>query len=111
MIRQTADQLARYENQRDSLTAGQFSAAQSNPDVQRLDALITTSRRRLADAVSSIASVLDAQVNSLDASRAREVSAFRELSSSEEREAGLAEDSRRYGSWRENFAGSISGRS
>jgi capsular exopolysaccharide synthesis family protein len=92
VIRQTADQLARYESQRDSLTAGRFSAAQSNPDVQRLDALITTSRQRLADAVNSIASVLDAQISSLDASRSREVSSFRELSSSEEQEAGLAED-------------------
>ncbi len=92
VIRQTADQLARYESQRDSLTAGQFSASESNPDVQRLDALIATSRRRLADAVGSIASVLDAQISSLDASRGREVTSFRELSSSEEREAGLAED-------------------
>jgi capsular exopolysaccharide synthesis family protein len=92
VIRQTADQLARYESQRDSLTAGRFSAAQSNPDVQRLDALIGTSRQRLADAVNSIASVLDAQISSLDASRSREVSSFRELSSSEEQEAGLAED-------------------
>jgi len=92
VIRQTADQLARYESQRDSLTAGRFSAALSNPDVQRLDALITTARRRLADAVGSIASVLDAQISSLDASRSREVASFRELSSSEEQEAGLAED-------------------
>ena len=92
VIRQTADQLARYESQRDSLTAGRFSAAQSNPDVQRLDALIGTARRRLADAVGSIASVLDAQISSLDASRSREVASFRELSSSEEQETGLAED-------------------
>lgn len=92
VIRQTADQLARYESQRDSLTAGRFSAAQSNPDVQRLDALIATARQRLADAVGSIASVLDAQISALDASRSREVASFRELSSSDEQEAGLAED-------------------
>lgn len=92
VIRQGVDQLARYESQRDSLTAGRFSAAQSNPDVQRLNALITTARERLANGVRSVVSALDAQIASLDASRSRELASFRELSTSEEEETELAEE-------------------
>jgi tyrosine-protein kinase Etk/Wzc len=92
VIRQIADQLARYEGQRDSLTTGQWSSASSNPDVQRLNELIAGARTRLTGAVRSVVSVLDARIASLDATQRRELASFRQLSSSEERETELTEN-------------------
>lgn len=92
VIRQIADQLARYEGQRDSLTTGPWSSASSNPDVQRANELVAGARRRLAGAVRSVVSVLDARIASLDASQRQELASFRELSSNEERESELTGD-------------------
>ena len=92
VVSQVASQLERYESQRDSLTTGAWSSAASNPDVQRLNDLISSSRTRLAAAVRSLVSVLDARIAALDGTRNRELASFRELSGSEERETELTED-------------------
>jgi uncharacterized protein involved in exopolysaccharide biosynthesis len=92
VVSQIATQLARYESQRDSLTTGTWSSATSNPDVRRLDDLIASSHTRLAAAVRSMVSVLDARIAALDGTRNRELASFRELSGSEERETELTED-------------------
>ena len=92
VVSQVASQLARYETQRDSLTTGTWSSSTSNPDVQRLDDLIASSRTRLAASVRSLVSVLDARIAALDGTRSRELASFRELSGSEERETELGED-------------------
>jgi tyrosine-protein kinase Etk/Wzc len=61
------EQLVRYEAQRDSLTSGPFPSAQSNPDVQRLNALAAATQEHIADAVRSQISSLDARIAALDA--------------------------------------------
>lgn len=65
------NQLVRLEISRDSLTVGEWGSAQGNPDVQRLNLLIGSTRARLIEAVESHASTLDARVAALDDLRAR----------------------------------------
>lgn len=59
-------QMLRYQTVRDSLTTGPWSRASSNPDVQRLDTLIATSRARLQSAVSARSTALAAQMSVVD---------------------------------------------
>lgn len=92
VIRQLAEQLARYESQRDSLTTGRWSSAASNPDVQRLNDFIASTRSRLGTTVRSLIGVLDSRIAALDGTRSRELASFRALSGSQERETELTED-------------------
>lgn len=59
-------QMLRYQTVRDSLTTGPWSRASSNPDVQRLDSLISTSRERLTSAVAARSTALSAQERVVD---------------------------------------------
>ena len=92
VILQLAEQLARYERERDSLTTGQWSSASSNPDVQRLNDLVARSRQRLAATVRGVSAVLDERIAAMDVARNREAASFRALSGSEARETELNEE-------------------
>jgi len=89
VIRQIADQLSHYQNQRDSLTSGPYGSAPTNPDVARLTALIASTQERLVNAVKSGISVLDARIAPLDARRNSSASAFPQLSRDAGEEARL----------------------
>ena len=91
VIRQIAEQLARYERERDSLTTGRWSSASSNPDVQRLNDLVSRSRQRLSSTVRGVMAVLDERIGAMDAARNRDAASLRQLSSSEARETELNE--------------------
>jgi polysaccharide biosynthesis transport protein len=91
VVRQIADQLARYQTQRDSLTSGPYGSAATNPDVTRLNMLIASTQDRLLNAVRSGISVLDTRIAALDSERRSSASAFPELSRNAGEEAGLLE--------------------
>ena len=91
MVTQLYQQLVRYEQTRDSLTTGQFASSQSNPDVQRLNTLITNAQRNLVDAARSHVASLDARIGSMEEMLARNSSQMRGLPDKEAEEMRLAQ--------------------
>jgi capsular exopolysaccharide synthesis family protein len=83
------EQLVRYETSLDSLTAGEWGAAGTNPDVARLRSLAATSRERLVDAVGSHVSALDARIAALDELKDRSGAELAALPATEAEEARL----------------------
>jgi capsular exopolysaccharide synthesis family protein len=91
VIEQEYRQLARLEASRDSLVTGEWGSAQSNPDVQRLNALVSASRARLVDAVRSHVGSLRARVAALDELKARSDAELRALPASGAEEIHLVQ--------------------
>jgi capsular exopolysaccharide synthesis family protein len=89
LITQIADQLARYQAARDSLTSGPYGSAATNPDVARLTTLIAGAEGRLRTAVQSSIAVLDQQIADLDVQRSRATPAYEQLSVNESDETAL----------------------
>ena len=85
------DQLVRYEMQRDSLSTGDWGRAATNPDVQRLSALISATEGDLIGAVRSVVTSLDARIAVLDDLHARGLATARRLSSAQATDEVLAE--------------------
>jgi capsular exopolysaccharide synthesis family protein len=56
------EQFLRFQTIRDSVTTGPWSSSSSNPDVQRLDSMILTSRTRLMQAAAGRSTALAAQI-------------------------------------------------
>ena len=79
VVTQLYDQLVRLRGARDSMTTGRFSSALTNPDVQRLDSLISTGETQLAEAVQSHIRSLDGRLTGLDQARARTVASLDRL--------------------------------
>lgn len=65
LILQLYDQLAQQRATRDSLTTGPFASAATNPDVQRLDALMRSTTDQIITAASDQVEVLDARIAAL----------------------------------------------
>jgi capsular exopolysaccharide synthesis family protein len=65
------EQWVRYQASRDSLTTGPWRSADSNPDVQRVNALIASTQQAISDAARSHIASLDARIGALDALRSR----------------------------------------
>ena len=82
-------QMLRYQTVRDSLTTGRFSSSVSNPDVQRIDSLVVTSRGRLTSAVAARATALDAQLRVLDGLMAADAASVSQLPDAEAEEQRL----------------------
>ncbi|HEX8694950.1 MAG TPA: polysaccharide biosynthesis tyrosine autokinase [Longimicrobium sp.] len=82
-------QLTRWQTARDSLTTGPWSRAASNPDVERLDSLIETSRSRLVRAVESRGTALAAQVGVIDEVMAGDAASIATLPDAEAEEQRL----------------------
>ncbi|HEU4562271.1 MAG TPA: polysaccharide biosynthesis tyrosine autokinase, partial [Longimicrobium sp.] len=81
-------QMVRYQTVRDSLTTGPWSRAASNPDVQRIDSLVTTMRSRLVTAVGARSTALEAQIGVMDgvlAADASNVAAMPDAEAEEQR--------------------------
>jgi tyrosine-protein kinase Etk/Wzc len=91
VIVQIADQLSRYQIQRDSLTSGPYGSAPTNPDVTRLSTLIAATLQRLAAAVRSNITILDEQISALDTQRGQSAPSYQRLSANESDEATLLE--------------------
>jgi len=84
-------QLVGYQATLDSISVGKWGSAQSNPDVQRLHALVATGQDQLADAVGSQITSLDARVAALDELRQRSTDALKTLPATQAGEARLME--------------------
>lgn len=84
-------QLVGYQAALDSISVGKWGSAQSNPDVQRLHALVATGQGQLADAVGSQITSLDARVAALDELRQRSTDALKTLPATQAGEARLVE--------------------
>jgi polysaccharide biosynthesis transport protein len=88
-ISQLYTQLIRYQTTRDSMTAGHWSRSATDPDVQRYDQLIASTRARLLEAARSHVSVVSARVAGLDDLRGRTAAGLRALPDAEAREVRL----------------------
>ncbi|MFL5383130.1 MAG: polysaccharide biosynthesis tyrosine autokinase [Longimicrobiaceae bacterium] len=82
-------QMLRYQTLRDSLTTGRFSSAVSNPDVQRVDSLVATSRGRLTSAVAARATALAAQLRVTDGLMSSDAASVSQLPDAEAEEQRL----------------------
>jgi len=83
-------QMQRYQTVRDSLTTGPWSRATTNPDVQRLDTLITTLRSRVVTAVGARATALDAQIRVIDGVMSADASSVARMPDAEAEEQRLS---------------------
>ncbi len=82
-------QLAQYESRRDSLTTGQWARSRTDPGVRLLDTLITSTERKLDEAVRSQITALDARIAALTDLRARNLASLQHLPAAEATEARL----------------------
>lgn len=89
VIVQLSTQLATYQAEREALTAGPWGAAETHPDVQRLDGLIRSTRDRLIEAIRSHVQTAQARLASLDGLRSRSADALNRLPPSAAEEARL----------------------
>ncbi|HEX8244579.1 MAG TPA: polysaccharide biosynthesis tyrosine autokinase, partial [Longimicrobium sp.] len=83
-------QMLRYQTARDSLTTGPWARAGTNPDVQRLDTLIATSRARLQSAVSARNTAIAAQMSVLDGVMQADAASVSQLPDAEAEQQRLA---------------------
>jgi tyrosine-protein kinase Etk/Wzc len=90
VITQLYQQLAQYQNSHDSLTAGEWRSAATNPDVVRLDQLITASEQRLLSAVRGHIATVDARREALGDLRGKSAAAIEALPQTESAEERLA---------------------
>lgn len=70
-IQQLYTQLIQYQAQREELTAGPLGSTSQDPEVRRLESLITSTRAKLLDAARSHLASISAQLASVDELRAR----------------------------------------
>lgn len=84
-------QLVTYQATLDSISVGKWGSAASNPDVQRLHALVAGAQSQLGDAVGSQVTSLDARVSALDELRQRSTDALKTLPATQAGEARLME--------------------
>jgi capsular exopolysaccharide synthesis family protein len=66
VVSQLYAQLARYQDARDSLTAGAWGNLESHPDVRRLDTLLASTASKISTAVRGQIAAADARLVSLD---------------------------------------------
>ncbi|HEX7941767.1 MAG TPA: polysaccharide biosynthesis tyrosine autokinase, partial [Gemmatimonadaceae bacterium] len=88
--------LQRLENTRDSLTTGRWASAQTNPDVQRVDALLASARDRLQRTVSGIVSTLDDRRTALARLKAQNSAELVQIPTTDAEEARLVEREEAY---------------
>lgn len=91
VIAQLYAQLVRYETSLDSLTAGEWGSAQSDPQVLRLTSLVASTRAGMLDAVVGHVSGLEARITSLDEVRSRASAQLQSLPAAEAEEARLVQ--------------------
>ncbi|HEY9426256.1 MAG TPA: polysaccharide biosynthesis tyrosine autokinase [Gemmatimonadaceae bacterium] len=89
-------QLQRLQATRDSLTTGQWARSSTNPDVQRIDALIISATDRLGRTVTQIVSVLDDRRASLSRLQAQNTATLVQIPATDAEEAVLLEREESY---------------
>lgn len=89
VVSQLFAQLVSYQAARDSMTAGRWGSASTNPAVQGLDELIASSEAKVVSAVRANVSVIDARISSLDEQRSNASARMAGLPQAEATEASL----------------------
>ncbi len=89
-------QLQRLQAAHDSLTTGQWARSASNPDVQRIDALIASATERLERTVTMIVGVLDDRRASLAKLQAQNTATLVQIPATDAEEAVLLEREESY---------------
>lgn len=89
-------QLQRLHASRDSLTTGQWARSATNPDVQRIDALIASATDRLEKTVTQIVGVLDDRRASLAKLQAQNTATLVQIPATDAQEAVLLEREESY---------------
>ncbi|HEU6450298.1 MAG TPA: polysaccharide biosynthesis tyrosine autokinase [Gemmatimonadaceae bacterium] len=89
-------QIQRLQGTRDSLTTGQWARSSSNPDVQRIDALIASASDRLERTVTTIVGVLDDRRASLSKMQAQNTATLVQIPATDAEEAVLLEREESY---------------
>lgn len=92
VIQNLYSQLAQYEARRDSLTAGSEASTSTNPDVQRYESLIASTRTQVASAARSHIDQLAARIRVLDQLRARNAGKLEGLPQAQAEEARLVQN-------------------
>jgi len=83
------DRYLRLQTIRDSVTTGPWSSSTSNPDVQRLDSMILSSRTRLIQAAVGRSTALAAQIGVIQSLASSNVATMAELPDAEAEEQRL----------------------
>jgi capsular exopolysaccharide synthesis family protein len=91
LVMQSYQQLAKLQTTRDSLTTGTWSVSRTNPDVQRLDALIAQAQGNLTSAVEGYLRGLDATIAALDRQRERGTATMQQLPPTQSEELRLGQ--------------------
>ena len=91
VITQLYGRLSALHAAKDSLTAGPWGAAESNPDVGRLNLLLTDVLGKIAAAARSVITAYDARIRALDDVQAHSAASFQNVSSNEAEEARLVQ--------------------
>lgn len=89
VIEQLYGQLVKFQTARDSMTTGPYSAAKTNPDVQRIDTLLAATQGRLVGALRSHVASLSARIAVLDSVKVRSATALSRLPVTEAEEMRL----------------------
>lgn len=89
VVTQLYQQFAQYQVARDSLTTGPWRSAPGNPDVARLDQLISASEQRLLAAVRGQVATIDARLEALGALHKRNAAALETMPRAESAEEQL----------------------
>jgi tyrosine-protein kinase Etk/Wzc len=89
-------QLQHLQASRDSLTTGQWARSATNPDVQRVDALIASASDRLERTVTTIVGVLDDRRASLSKMQAQNTATLVQIPATDAEEAVLLEREESY---------------
>ena len=89
VISQLYGQLVQYQTVRDTMVTGRWGAATTNPDVQRVDTLITVTQAKLISAIESHLTSLEARIAALDDLKARNAAALQQLPRTQAAEARL----------------------
>src|SRR5690606_34390731 len=89
-------QLQHLQASRDSLTTGQWARSATNPDVQRIDALIASTTDRLERTVTQVVGMLDDRRESLAKLQARNTATLVQIPATDAREAVLLEREESY---------------
>ena len=97
VVAQLFGQLVAYQSARDSITTGRWSVASTNPDVQRLDALIASAQLKVVNAVRANVSVIDARLGALAEEKTGVSSGMATLPQAEAEEATLLAQVQTYG--------------
>ena len=89
VVSQLFEQLITLQGKRDSVTAGRWGSATTNPFVQGLDTLIAATRMKVENAVKANVSVIEARIAALDSQRVAVAAGIVGLPEAEATEATL----------------------